>query len=750
MTITTRNLDVFKSLFRGRTDVYARYWERDGQKGYMPAYNLDWDEYKNHKAAGGTFKTFGNKQLAPLTDHVIRQHLSGKDFIGIYPLLKDNTSWFITADFDEKNWLDDCRKLVNVCQAHTLPAIIEQSRSGNGGHVWLFFDQPVPASKSRKILLRLLRLTGLLSDFAADSGFDRLFPNQDYHSGSGFGNLIALPLNGLALQDGTTCFLHPESGTPYSDQWEFIETIQKVSVHSINSILFVADESNKQISESGNRSGAESVPHSGSGLDLASASNIVSDSVPQSDSDSDSEKLIISHGSNISMRKHHLPPEITEFLRDNLNFLNPEYQTRKNLGRSTFKTEKYYSLFSEDEDFIHIPRGFLNKLIDWCRQESVPYTVEYHAKKLKPVQFRLKTRLYPFQVDALLPTDTIHSGVIVAPPGSGKTIMGLELIARKALPALIIVHRKQLFDQWIDRIQSFLGIPIHEIGRFSGTVRKKGKKITVAMIQTLSRYENISDLQGTFGTIIVDECHHIPAKSFRQTIGHFNPDYLYGLTATPVRKYKDEGIIYIYIGDIISEIPPDYLDQKKPATIEIRIRETDLKAPFDYKVDSYETISRILIFDSQRNRQIVDDIRKVTADNLVVLVLTERKEHISVLNLYLKNYCETITLSGDDSKAAKKTKIDQIRSGQFQVVLTTGQLFGEGMDVDRFDCLFLVYPFAFRGKLIQYIGRVTRSEKIPLIYDYRDRNIEYFEILFRKRNKFYESVLKGKQLALDL
>jgi superfamily II DNA or RNA helicase len=341
-------------------------------------------------------------------------------------------------------------------------------------------------------------------------------------------------------------------------------------------------------------------------------------------------------------------------------------------------------------------------------------------------------------------------GVIVAPPGSGKTIMGLELIARKKQSALIIVHRNQLFDQWVERIQSFLGIPKKDIGRFSGSEKRAGEQVTVGMIQSLSRSDENDEIPNTFGTIIVDECHHIPAKTFRETITRFHTYYLYGLTATPMRKNNDENLIYVFIGNILSEIRSDFLDDTKTRSIQINIRGTDLQAPFDYRIDNYETLSKVLVYDTGRNQLIVDDLRDVVDQKKSILVLTERKAHIDVLNLYLKERFETIALSGDDSKRSQESKMGQIKAGHFQIVLTTGQFFGEGIDIDRFDCLFLVYPFAFKGKLIQYIGRITRSDKLPVIYDYRDKHIDYFEKLFKKRNNFHNKIRKANQMTLEL
>ncbi len=715
MSLSDNQIKLFQSLFKGREDIYARRWVKGENSGYMPAYDVNWEEFEKHKAQGGSFQNYKNKEPAPLTEEVIRQHLSGKDTIGFYPLLKDNTSWLIAADFDGDKWQEESLRFIRSCQELNIPAYLERSRSGNGGHVWIFFQKPYPAWKSRKIMFHLLREAEILSEFDKEASFDRLFPNQDVHAGAGFGNLIALPLNRKWMENGNTCFLDPQSCEPFTDQWSMLEEIEKIEPSGLDRIYQLIQNSESQVPIVKSPSGS---------------------------------RLVIVIDNQLWLCKDNLGPTLISFLRDKLNFINSDYLIRKNLGRSTFKTERYFRLIDEENGWINIPRGFLSDLVSYCQEKGISHQITDNRQKQKSVTYQSGIRLYPYQKEALEPTHNQDFGVIVAPPGSGKTIMGLELIARKRQPALILVHRKQLFDQWMDRVESFLGIPERDIGRFSGSVKKPGKQITVGMIQTLNRAGEDQKIPDAFGTIIVDECHHIPAKTFREVITRLNSFYLYGLTATPMRKNNDEDLIYVFIGNILHEITPDYLDDSKSGTVRIHIRETALQAPFNYKIDDYETLSRILVYDTGRNQQIANDLAEVMDQNKSVLVLTERKAHIDVLNLYLKDRFETIALSGDDSKQSQQSKMKQIKAGHFQILLTTGQFFGEGIDIDRFDCLFLVYPFSFKGKLIQYIGRVARSNMLPEIYDYRDKQIDYFEKLFRKRNRFYDQIRKANQVTL--
>lgn len=432
-----------------------------------------------------------------------------------------------------------------------------------------------------------------------------------------------------------------------------------------------------------------------------------------------------------------MTPRIVKYLREHLNFFNTEYLIKQKIGISTYQTEKYFKLIRDDDEYVHLPRGFLQPLITFFKEKKIKYTITDERETRWTVSFTSKINLYAYQQQALGEIEKKDAGVIVAPPGAGKTVVGLELVARKAQPTLIIVHRKQLFDQWIERIQAFLGIPKNQIGQITGSKKQLGKEITVAMMQSLIKIDNLASFANTFGTLIVDECHHIPAKTFRELIVKFTPYYLYGLTATPKRKYNDEKLIYYYIGDIIYEVTRNQISEQNETEQKLHIKETALSVPFDYKIDRFETFSKILIYDTNRNQLIAENIMREVKNGRKVLVLTERKEHVEVLNLYLKAKNEVITLTGDDASSKRKIKMDQIKQGHFQVLLTTGQLLGEGLDIPTLDCLFLVYPFSFEGKLIQYIGRIQRSQKTQTIYDYRDVNVTFCEKLFKKRSVFY-------------
>lgn len=439
-------------------------------------------------------------------------------------------------------------------------------------------------------------------------------------------------------------------------------------------------------------------------------------------------------------------PDLILFLRHNLNFVNSDYIIKRKLGKNTFGTATYFRMLEEKDGLVLLPKGFIGKLLRFCNEQKISYQLIDERKKLTEVNFSFKASLYAYQQEAVDITDKKEMGIIVAPPGSGKTIMGLSIIANKKQPALIIVHRRQLFDQWVERIQSFLSIAEAFVGKISPGHQKIGTHITVAMIQSLASIDAANEMFKSFGMIIIDECHHVPAKTFRQVIRNFSSYYMYGLTATPVRKNNDEKLIFIHIGDVIQEVKFPFENNSSAKKVSVIIRETDLLVPFDYKTDKTEMLSQILIHDSERNRLIIDDIKTEANTGKKILVLTERKAHIEVLYQYLKNKYEVITISGEDSESARKAKLKQIKEGHFQILISTGQFLGEGTDLDNLECLILAYPFAFEGKLIQYMGRVQRTEVTPIIYDYRDIHIDYLQKQFRQRNRHYKKLMNTGQI----
>ena len=713
---------IFKNLFRGREDVFAIYWEKADKSasGYTPACLNEWKPGVCYKLQRQKCKDRPHANYTGLNDYYIELHLRGQKIYGIYPLIDDNQSYFIATDFDGKNWEQGILRFYNKCREYNLSAYIERSKSGNGGHTWIFFENKYPAFKSRNIIINILREAKIIDQFDKEDSFDRLFPNQDEHSGKGFGNLIALPMQGKARENNNTIFLNPENNLlPVDDQWELLKNIQKISIAHLDKLY---DELNGIVSSDDKK--------------IKSRSKIL-------------KQLIITIAEQIYISKINLPRVLINFLRNELNFVNLEFLIKKRIGLSTYKIERYFKLIESEENNYAIPRGFLGELVNFLNENNIKFILNDERKKCEAIKFKNSCKLYDYQEEAVKDAMTEDNGVLVAPPGAGKTIMGIDIIAKLKQPTLILVHKKQIYSQWLQRIESFMNISKREIGQICGNKKTVGDKITVAMLQTLSKTENfVQDLGlDKIGLVLVDECHHIPAKTFRKVISRLNPYYLYGFTATPKRKNNDEKLIYIYLGKILHTVSKgfaehakgDELRSDKNTEIKVMIKNTEIDVPFKVKIDNFQILSKIITFDSGRNKLIIDDVAREANNGNKCLILTERKEHVETLSYYLKGGYEIITLTGELTEKQKNEKLKQIEAGNFQILIATGQLIGEGTDFPNLNRLFLVYPFSFESKLIQYIGRIQRGNNLSsIIYDYRDIKISYLEKFYKKREKYYK------------
>jgi len=726
------NLDflrLYRSLFHWREDLYAYRREKEEKSGYYPVYQFDRNTFRQHQAKGGNLANFEEKILAPLTDSVIIRHLKGEKVIWIYPLLKDNTSWFIVADFDEKTRKEDSNKFLKICEKYEIPAYLERSRSGNGGHVWIFFESPLSAKNTRKLFFKLLQQSLWTT---MGKSFDRIFPNQDFLKGKWFGNLIALPLQWKSLQEGNSTFLDPQTFIPYSDQRSFLHTIKRLTTSHFNQIFssFHFEDLNNEVLSQRNYETKEKKSDNQQRI-LETKKEIWKTTI------------VITVKDKLSLQRSELPPMVISFLYENLKVLNTDYLIKKKMGRSTYSTEKFFSCIEETENEILIPRGFCERLTTFLDERKIDYQIQNMIPKYQEINFPKEVALHDYQYECIKSSYAKHCWIIVAPPWFWKTLMALDLITKKKKKTLIVIHRQQLLQQWMTKIETFLGIPKKDIWMISGTTFKIWDKITIAMIQTLSHQIN-KGICSDFWTLILDECHHIPAETFRTTIGKFCPENLFWFTATPFRKNNDEAFLFAYLGPILAK----GINPNEEQTIEIIIKNTETSLPFDYKTDSFELLAKTLIFDLKRNQQIINDLLHELSLKKKILVLTERKEHLEILQLYLKHQKGIITLTGDDSQNMRKKKINLIQKGDFQLLFTTGQLLWEGLDLPELDTLFLIYPCSFEGKLIQYLWRIQRGNGAKTIYDYADENIKILSSMFKKRLKYYQTLLQNWQAKI--
>ncbi|MCA6407370.1 MAG: DEAD/DEAH box helicase family protein [Cytophagales bacterium] len=436
-------VQLFKSVFKGRNDVFAIRWEKGNKSGYMPAHSFDPYFYRAHKAKGGTFQNYKDKTYLALTDAQIEKHLKGDQLVGVYPLLTDNSSWFIAADFDEEKWEEECRAFVSACKEKGISAYLERSRSGKGGHVWIFFEQPYPALRCRKIFISILEEIKIFSPFDKGS-FDRLFPNQDFHSGKGLGNLIALPLHKSSWEQGNSCFINPNTLEPIQDQSNLLKNVIRVPKSKLDDLYNELAETKTVQVFTG--------------------------------------KLQINLSNSIHINRNGLSLKLTNFLKEEFNFTNAEFFIKQKSGRNTYGTKRYFKFIEEKEHELVIPKGFIGKLVRYCKEENLDYEFIDNRRRVNSVVFSFQAKLKPYQISVINAVSKKDIGIIVAPPGSGKTVIALKVIADRQQPTLIIVHRKHLAEQWLDRIETFLGIPKHQIGKIGQGKNKSGEQITLVIV----------------------------------------------------------------------------------------------------------------------------------------------------------------------------------------------------------------------------------------------------------------------------
>ena len=448
--------------------------------------------------------------------------------------------------------------------------------------------------------------------------------------------------------------------------------------------------------------------------------------------------ITISHNLQLA----HVPAEIMEILTEKLEFLNPKWLENERMGRwnrGTSKSLRFYDRVGASG--LWIPRGFMRQLVLLCRRHKIDYEIDDRRRTLPPKNFSFKGKLRPFQqkaVDEMLARDF---GTLNSATGSGKTVMALYMIARRMQPALIVVHTKELASQWIERIDTFLGIPSEKVGIIGGGKKEVGEKITVALVQSL--YKCAEEVAGHIGFLIVDECHRCPSRTFTEAVTEFDARYMLGLSATPWRRDKLSKLIFWHLGDVHHEVDKTHLvETGNVLKAEVIVRETSFK-PFYDPVSEYSKMLSELTADTDRNVLIASDIALEASDSEgICLVLSDRKAHCENLQSLLKYRfkLDAELLTGDLSHGERQDVIERLNHKKAKVVIATGQLIGEGFDCKNLSTLFLATPVSFSGRVLQYLGRVLRpapGKTKARVFDYIDIHVDILTKAALSRQKVY-------------
>lgn len=748
----------FLTLFQGRRDVYAL---RGSKGGYFPQCFNRWKEYcpKQNSQKGVSCQKCPYKEWKALDREVGKDHLLGykdncTDVIGLYPLLEDDTCKLLVFDFDNhdednsenNDWKDEIDAIRKICHENGIDVLIERSRSGNGAHAWILFKEFVPASLAREFGLLLIEKGAQSINLKSFRYYDRMFPTQDHSDG--LGHLVALPLQGKALKQGNSAFVD-ENWNPYYDQWKLLTTVHQLSKNEIEEHIYKWKEE-------------LSIPQTLLTMDLEKRikpwkkdENFHSEDVI--------EKLSIVLADGIYVDTLNLQPRIQNQIRRLSAFDNPIFYKNHNLGFSNWNQPRVIYLGEDINDYIKIPRGLLETLLNKCHPSNIEYEIIDKREKGKPINVSFTGKLRDEQLTAASDLLNYDNGVLNAATAFGKTVVSSYLISQRKVNTLIIMQSVSLIDQWVDELHRFLEInedlPVYKtktgkekqrkdlIGVLHGSKNTLTGIIDVVSVNSIYDKEGNSRLSQPYGMVIVDECHHGASHIFENVLRQINSKYVYGVSANDKRIDRLEKKVYMQLGPIRHQYTSRERIKKQTIDHYVYPRFTRIMALGDSKNDlnsAYAFISK----NENRNNMIISDIKKCIEENRTPIVLTRYKEHAKSLYESLKKdvLAHTYLIYGDHSlkenEETRKTILSLSHDEPF-ILVATSQSVGEGFNVPRLDTLFLTSPVSGEPLVDQFLGRINRDykyKKSAIVYDYVDSHIHYFNNMYKKRLSAYRKI----------
>jgi superfamily II DNA or RNA helicase len=744
---------VFRKLFAGRTDVFPVRWEnpKSGRSGYAPACANEWVR----GVCGKPQVRCGecpNQSFIPVSDELIEAHLRGEDRIrqsgrgdfvaGVYPLLFDDTCRFLVADFDGENWSSDALAYLATCRELGVPAALERSRSGKGGHVWLFFTDAVPASEARRFGTMLLTRTMNRRPEIGFRSYDRLFPSQDTMPSGGFGNLVALPLQRRARENGNSVFVDDKL-EPLTDQWAFLSSLHRLSAVEVTAILVKA-EADMPGGFIGVRLPVEDEKADEPWKMTASRRH---PAMPMRQPLPETINVVLAD--QVYIDRTGLPPSFVAQLIRIAAFQNPEFYRAQAMRLPTYGKPRIISCAELHPRHVGLPRGCFDDAIELIKYNGAKPQITDERQNGAPLSVSFLGKLHDAQATAVAALEPHDFGVLAATTAFGKTVVGARMIAARGLNTLVLVHRRQLLDQWRERLKTFLSIDEAGIVTIGGGKRKPYGRIDIALIQSLVRNGEVSDLVGDYGHLIVDECHHLSAVSFEVVARRSKARYVLGLSATVARKDGHHPIIFMQCGPVRYRVDAKSQAATRSFTHKVTIRETGFQLPPDLENQSPLQIAALyaaLARDERRNDRIFDDVLSSLESGRRPVILTERRDHLDYLCGRFQKFAKNlVVLYGGMSSTERREADERLKrpDTEERLVLATGRYLGEGFDDASLDTLFLTMPISWRGTLAQYVGRLHRehhAKREVIVYDYVDSSVSVLARMAVKRQTGYRSL----------
>jgi superfamily II DNA or RNA helicase len=728
---TAEKVALFRRLFRGRTDVYPVRWEgkTSGKSGYAPACANEWRPgvcEKPRIKCGDC----GNRLLVPLSDSVIYDHLAGKQTVGVYPLLEDDTSHFLAVDFDEADWQQDAQAFIQSCNELGVPAALEISRSGQGAHAWVFFAGRVSARDARRLGTAIISHTCARTRQLKLASYDRLFPNQDTMPKGGFGNLIALPLQKHPRESGCSVFVDAAL-QPHGDQWAFLASVQPMAPHDIESTILRATGGVHPLDVTFIDDEDLAAPWTRQ----SSTSTKLAGTMPQA--------LTVTLANLIYFEKSALPLALANRLIRLAAFQNPVFYKAQAMRMSVWDKPRVIGNAENYPQHIALPRGCLDAALALLKDNGIRCDLQDERFAGEPIQADFVGTLRPDQEQAIAAMLKHDAGVLCAPTAFGKTVTAAAIIAKRGVNTLVLVHRTELLKQWQERLQAFLGVGKGVVGTIGGGKAKPTGMIDIAVMQSLSRQGEVNALVENYGQIVVDECHHVGAASFDAILKRTKARFVLGLTATPIRRDGQQPIIFMQCGPIRHTAARPV---GAPHNLEVvpRSRFARIDLPTTAGI---QNVFRHLANDLARTEAIASEAAAAFEQGRKVLVLTERTEHLDAIRQALIAQAPApFVLHGRMSKkqrAALITEMETLPPEAPRILLATGKLVGEGFDHPPLDTLVLAMPVSWKGTLQQYAGRLHRehaSKADVRIIDFVDTGHPALLRMWEKRQRGYRAM----------
>ena len=757
--------DFFMMLCRGRKDVYVQRYTnpKTGKNGYYTQCYNRWDSGCHiGRKDGLRCKDCEFQAYKPITIELLKAHMigadpNGNDVIGIYPMLENNLCQLLVFDFDnhaqgaeqddfansDSEWKKEVNALRMICKKLNVDVAVERSRSGRGAHLWIFFREMIPARLARRFGYALLEKGSEYVNLKSFRYYDRMIPTQNALPEGGLGNVIALPLQGLALKSGNSVFVD-ENWNAYEDQLRFLASLRRISRQEIENYLAKwYSTGNVDIEEGTDTPLEKTTDFDASGIDSV-VRIVLSDRI-----------YIDSSGMTNKLKRQ---------IRSMATFSNRQYYQNQAMDIPNYDMSRFIYLGTDEGNYIVLPRGLREELLQRFEKAGICYKIEDKRTIGRKIRVEFNGDLKPSQVPAVDVMLDHEVGILHAATAFGKTVVCCDMIARRGVNTLILVDKADLMNQWLDRLNEFLVIDeeLPEYRTKGGQTRKRKTLIghlqgahdsltgivDVAMIRSVKKKDGFHPMLNNYGQVIMDECHHGASDSAIEVLQEVKARYVFGVTATPKRGDGKEKINEFLLG------PIRYRFTAKDRAVEQNIDhlvyprftctvKTHHLSKAPYGNDAYELIRK----NDVRDEQIIRDVVRCVEAGRTPVVLTRYVDHAERLAERLEQYAERlILLTGSNGTKVRRKQVDELNSvdeSDSLILVGTGSLLGEGFDYPRLDTLFMATPVSGENVVEQYVGRLNRDyegKENVIVYDYVDSHIPKFDKMYAARLRAYKKI----------